>query len=239
MAHIPLVHASVVINEILPKIEDAKGSWIELYNNGSEPVSLDRWKIENTVGEVKTYTLNASAIIQSHGFLIFYNNDTGIPLNKSGDVVKLTDEKNTILDSQTYPGILGYNIAVGRTTDGGGIWVVCAFPTGGKTNNCLAPTETPTLPTPIPIPTAIPEPTFAIPAASSTPEVISTPVTIVTTQAIAPKVSPLASVAGTTTSVPDTDSNKRIGLVAMVISITWIALLIGIFFHKRRIKTQQ
>ncbi len=45
-----VVYASVVINELYPKPSDEQSEWIELYNSGSESVSLNLWKLENTEG---------------------------------------------------------------------------------------------------------------------------------------------------------------------------------------------
>lgn len=94
-------YAAVVINELFPKTEHADEQWIELFNTGSEPVSLDRWKLQGTTG---TFTMNASAIIAPLNFLVFRRTDTGITLAISGDTVRLYDEKNTLIDSQKLSG---------------------------------------------------------------------------------------------------------------------------------------
>ena len=161
-------HAEVVINELLPKTEPATLEWVELYNTGSQPVSLDRWRLQNSEGIVKTFILNASWIIAPHGFLTFTGSQTGISFSiaKDGDTVRLFDEKNNQVDSQTYPSILGYNTSMGRSSDGDGTWTMCTMPTNNMTNRCPQPSPTSTplptstpKPTPKPLPTKTPPPT--------------------------------------------------------------------------------
>jgi len=157
------VFAAVVINEIYPKPAAPSESmeWIELYNNGPESVSLDRWTLENSTGEKKTFILNASAIIAPNGFLTFPKSQTGLNLHDEGDTVRLSDVNNNVVDSQSYPSILGYSTSVGRSTDGSGSWVICTTPaTYNKPNNCPPPAPTPTpLPTSTPTPNPTPTPT--------------------------------------------------------------------------------
>lgn len=154
-------HAAVVINEVFPKTDDATKEWIELYNTGSDPVSMDRWTLQNTNVPTQTFMMNASSIIQSNGFLTFMQSQTGISLNVNGDTVRLSDEKNNLMDSQTYPGTLGFNTSMGRSPDGGNSWTICNSVTYNQKNDCpiATPTLTPTpSDTPTPMPTATPTP---------------------------------------------------------------------------------
>jgi hypothetical protein len=156
------VYAGVVINEIFPKTEDVTREWIELYNTGSESVSLNQWKLENTEGTPKTFVINASGIIASHGYITYYQPQTGIIFNVNGDTVRLTDDHNTLIDSQNYLSTLGYNTSMGRSPDGGSSWTICNSQTPDKPNDCplATPTQTPT-PSPIPTNTPIPVTTEA------------------------------------------------------------------------------
>lgn len=141
-----LVFGAIVINEVFPKTSDPKYSWVELYNNGTESVSLDRWTLASST---KSFMMNASSIIVPNGFLTFSGSQTSLEFNKEGDTVKLTDDKGVQVDNQSYPGTLGYNTAIGRTTDGGGVWVICSTGTQNQKNDCPEPSPTPTLtPTP-------------------------------------------------------------------------------------------
>jgi hypothetical protein len=166
-------YAAVVINELVPKMEPATGEWVELYNTGSESVSLDLWHIDHTETDAKSFILNAGARIEPHGFLTFSGTQTAISFSVQGDTVRLFDASGTLVDSKSYPGTLGYNTSMGRSTDGGDGWVECApdpyVATPNTNNNCPpAPTPTPTVapfptataaPTPTPLPTQTPIPT--------------------------------------------------------------------------------
>lgn len=157
-------YAAVVINELYPKTSDVTWEWVELYNTSSESVSLNQWKLHHTAGDAKSFILNASAIIGPHGFLTFSGSQTAINFSIEGDTVRLFDEKNNQVDSQSYPGILGYNTSMGRSSDGNGTWTICTIPTYNMPNNCPQPSPTPT-PIPTSTPTATPYPT---PTATST-----------------------------------------------------------------------
>ena len=147
------VYAAVVINELLPKTDPATYEWVELYNTGSEPVSLDRWHLDHIAGDAKSFILNAGAIIGPHGFLTVNGSQSAISFSIQGDTVRLFDANGTLVDSQNYPGTLGYNTSIGRSTDGGDGWVICTpdpyTATPNKPNACPPP------PTPTPTPTAI------------------------------------------------------------------------------------
>ena len=168
------VYAAVVINELLPKTDPASREWIELYNTGSETISLDRWHIDHTAGDVKSFILPANALVSPHGFLTFSGTQTAIVFSVEGDTARLFDANGTLVDSKNYPGTLGYNTSIGRSTDGGDGWANCApdpyTATPDKPNNCPpAPTPTPT-PTPVNTPTPTPRP-----LPTNTPSPIPTP----------------------------------------------------------------
>lgn len=188
------VHAAVVINEIFPKTDNPADQWIELYNNGSESVSLNRWKLQNSSGA--SFIINASGIIGANAFLTFDESQTAISLSKDGDSVQLLNDNNTQMDSQSYPGTLGYNTSMGRSVDGAGVWTLCTAWTKNTSNNCPPPPNTPTpTPAPIPLPTSTPVPTDT-PMDSPTPTAIMTfaPITfgnvLGTTRSLTPTLTP-------------------------------------------------
>lgn len=217
------VHAAVVINEILPKTADTAKSWIELYNSGSEPVSLDRWTLENITAPT-TFMMNASNIIAAHGFLTLPQTQTGITFSPEGDSLKLYDDKRTLMDQQGYPGILGYNTSMGRSVDGGGVWTMCTPPaTYNKANVCPPPPDTPT-PTATLMPTYTPIPT--VPAAA----------VIIPTEAVAPSgfaalITQAPAVLGTITSPTPTPTKSPAQLFSDLQQTReyrniWLAILI-------------
>jgi hypothetical protein len=166
------VYAAVVINEILPV--STTNEWVELYNTGSAREDLDGWKLDHTAGDAKYFFLNASSFIEPHGFLTIDGSQSAISFSPQGDTVQLFDKTGALVDSQSYPGTIGYNNSIGRSPDGGNGWVICAPDPYGWTknepNNCPpAPTPTPT-PTPVNTPTPTPKP-----LPTNTPSPIPTP----------------------------------------------------------------
>lgn len=165
------IHAAVVINEIAPKYTDPTWEWVELYNTDSASVSLDRWKLDHSAGDGTSYILNASFVIEPHGFLTLSTSQTAIAFSVDGDTVRLFNQNGSLVDSKSYPGTLGYNTSMGRSTDGGDGWVICTpdpyTATPGKANMCPpAPTATPvptSTATPTPAPTPTPPRVFVLP----------------------------------------------------------------------------
>lgn len=161
------IRADVVINEIYPKTNTPAEQWIELFNSGNAPISLDRWKIEPSTTTM-SFTLNASSMIPAGGYLALTQSQTAIILGVSGDTITLKNERNETVDSQSYPGILGFNTAIGRSKQGA--WAICSTATFNGENDCPEPTPTPTLaptarptigPSVTPMPTQTPRPTAA------------------------------------------------------------------------------
>ena len=224
------VHAAVVINELYPKPSDEQSEWIELYNTGSESVSLNLWKLENTTGEKKTFIINASAIIQAHAFLVFSKSQTGITMGNDGDTIKLIDQNNTTIDSQSFLGILGYNTSIGRTADGAGVWSTCTTSTPETKNSCPEPTTTPTplaSDTPTPTVTPLSSPTPIVPIDTPTPIVEIVYITQIPTPTPTPSGNELFTV----------HISKTVMIQALIVVVAWILLAI-IAAKKRHYKKQ-
>jgi len=224
------IYAAIHISEIYPKTEDVTKQWIELYNSGNESVSLDRWRLENSSGEITSFILNASAIIEAHSFLLFYQAQTGINLNKSGDTVKLTDEKNNTIDQQRYEGILGYNMSVGNSYEGKSGWSICTVATPNQPNNCPTPTIIPVLPTLIPTetPIPIPTPTPTLAENPTMPPLLLTPLPS-SINTITPEILSIA----THTPVTQGTNTKKFGIIAVILSTVWIFILLAVYFHNK------
>jgi hypothetical protein len=234
---LPLLHsqyskvlATVIINELYPKPSDEQSEWIELYNTGNESVSLNLWKLENTEGEKKSFIINASAIIQPKGFLLFPKSQTGITMRNDGDTIRLLDQNNTTIDSQNFQGILGYNTSIGRTIDGAGVWTTCTTATQETKNSCPEPTatpspiisETPTT-TVTPIPTAVPD---VILEDSPTPIIEVVVVTHIPTPT------------PTSTEIITLAIPKTIGAQVLIVAVSWAIIALFAIWNtaKRRHK---
>lgn len=161
-------HASVVINEVLANPEgDESGEYIELKNTGSESVDLTGYKISD---KQTTYALSGE--ILPGGYKAYYQSDTSIKLNNSGDEeVRLLNLGNEIVDNMTY-GITTQGKSWSRIPDGTGGFVNGADLTPLAVNTA-PPTPTPTN-SPTPTPTTEPS---ATPTPTSTPEDEPTPTT--------------------------------------------------------------
>ena len=93
----------VYINEILPNPEgaDETDEWVELYNSNNFDVDLQGWKIQDTAGTVKTYTIE-NLKISAYGFLVFKRPDTKIMLNNDEDGLNLLMPDNRVAFSVNY-----------------------------------------------------------------------------------------------------------------------------------------
>ncbi len=132
----------VVINEFLPDPYTAYGEeWIELYNPQSLDADISMYIIDDITGGGTTpYQIPVGTIIPGHGFLVFYQSDTGVGLNNDGDTVNfLQPDGSIVLDSYTYTSSSD-DISYGREYDGGPNWVTFDSPTPGATNGGTPPT---------------------------------------------------------------------------------------------------
>lgn len=166
------VSAQVTINEFVPDPISGQNEWVELYNLGTEPVSLLGWKISDQLATPHEYALDSLGSISADGFVFFeYPSGDGW-LNNGGDTVILKDNEGNPVDSFSYSSNPGEGKSLGRCPNGTGGFVIFDTPTKGRANP--NPTEVPTptsTPEPTEVPTDTPEPT-----ATPTPVPTSTPV---------------------------------------------------------------
>lgn len=82
----------VIISEILPSPlgSDEENEWIELHNNSETRGDLEGWKIKDTEGLIKEYTLPSSSIIEGKGFFLIKITESKINLNNDQDGVILS-----------------------------------------------------------------------------------------------------------------------------------------------------
>lgn len=102
--------AAVQINEIawMGTTVSANDEWVELYNDGTEAVSLDGWRLRASDG---TPDIALSGVIVAGGyFLLERTDDTSVPniaadliytgaLSNSGETLNLSDAAGTLIDS--------------------------------------------------------------------------------------------------------------------------------------------
>ncbi|MBQ9640631.1 MAG: CotH kinase family protein [Bacteroidaceae bacterium] len=140
----------VVINEIMACNVDVVldpsinyGSWMELYNAGTEDFSLEGLYVTDDSLDLKKFRLNERAddnVVPAKGFKAIYfdHHDVYAPwqvdfkLSYEGGLIMLTDGEQVIA-SQTYPQAIG-RTSYARRTNGGNLWATTYTPTPGASN---------------------------------------------------------------------------------------------------------
>jgi hypothetical protein len=91
----------VFINEWLPNPNgaDAKGEFIEIFNNGSVPVNLNGWVLKTTA---KKPFIFGAQIIAAHGYLVLTHATTKLSLKNNGETVSLYDAGGRLVDESSY-----------------------------------------------------------------------------------------------------------------------------------------
>lgn len=242
----PHVSAAIVINEIFPKTEPITNEWIELYNTDTNPVTLDKWRLENASGS-NASIFNASATIGPKEFLTIYQTQSGLTLNINGDTVRLFDDKNILVDSQSYPGTLGYNTSMGRSSDGGSGWVICTpnpeyVSTPNTTNKCpQPPTNTPTstltiTPTNTPTRTVVYATPTAIIATTGQKTTIDTSSNFAFPNVLGDVTSQTPTLTPAPANFQEQDSFKKIWMIIMIIGVSFALVIMSIGMYKTRNK---
>lgn len=114
-------NANVVINEIMYDLEgaDSGREWIEIFNNGTEQIDLNGWKLyEAEVNHKIATTTTNNFIIPSGGFAVIADNpekflmdwpnfpgvifDSAFSLNNSGENLVIKDGSLNIIDEVNY-----------------------------------------------------------------------------------------------------------------------------------------
>lgn len=145
-----LTHAAVVINEIawMGSSDNANAEWIELYNDGSDAVSLSGWTITSS-GTAPNITIGSGKSIPGNGYFLFERtSDASVPnvsadqiytgaLSNSGDTLALKDASGTVIDQVvggTNWGNIGGDNATKKTAQRSGSSWVTADPTPKAAN---------------------------------------------------------------------------------------------------------
>jgi hypothetical protein len=162
-----VANTDVVINEVSPNPEGGGSEvaeFIELYNKGSESVTITGWKISDTQGSTNTYAIPENTI-SAGGYKSFTRGTTGIALNNDGDGVNLKDNTDQAIDSMSF-GSSSQGKSWSRNPNGTGSFANDTQPTENAAN-AAPPTPTPTnTPAPTIVPTAAPS---ATPTKTPTP----------------------------------------------------------------------
>lgn len=210
--HIPLVDASIVLNEISPRTSP---EWLELYNSGTDPIDLNNWYLKDAAGNKKpiavTEPLSPNNYFLATGYSSWLNN-TGT------ESVYLYDSADVLVDSVSFAETKEGTV-IARIPDITGTWLLDQVSSPLASNDSVLPSPIPSpSPTPSPSPSPSPLPTPAAVAATPSPTTTPTPTPTPTPVLIStPKPSPtptplpspssdlLASPEGTVAAAVDVD----------------------------------
>jgi hypothetical protein len=106
----------VTISEVFPNPAgaDAGHEWIELYNAGSETVSLRGWSLKDAAG--KTYVFKDARIAPGE-YLVIASDTSKIALNNNAEKVFLYDASGELADLLEYGFSVGSDVSVMRIGD--------------------------------------------------------------------------------------------------------------------------
>ncbi len=98
-----MISEHMIISEFLPNPagKDADGEFIELFNNGGEPINLGSWKLKDASGKVFAF---ANQKIGAEEYLVLDYKTSKIPLNNNGEALFLYDNHGNLVDRAEYSG---------------------------------------------------------------------------------------------------------------------------------------
>ena len=140
----------VCINEVMTNADGSdqgifpQGEWVELYNSGSEGVSLEGWAIVDIGGWyhpinqqswVGFEDLDPPFILQPGEFAVIAENEIGtLRLNNGGETIFLRDAGNMTID-EIETGVASNGVSkIPDSTNNDGIWVDSETPSPGYHN---------------------------------------------------------------------------------------------------------
>lgn len=116
--------------------------WIELYNDGTSPVSLNGYFLTDNLNNPDKWQIN-NITIAAKGFALFWAdskdsaNHTGFNLNATLEQIGLYRPDLSVVDTLSYS-LQDPNISFGRKTDGSIEWVLFTKSTPSASNNTIS-----------------------------------------------------------------------------------------------------
>lgn len=120
--------SGLFINEVYSSNPD----WIELYNGTDGEIDLSNFTLQDDKGAAEEYKIPDGTKIAAKSYLVLDAFAFGLS-SSNGDLVKLFDTKNGLVDEVTIP-VMESGKSYGRETDGGATWKKWDVPTKGKNN---------------------------------------------------------------------------------------------------------
>jgi len=108
----------IFINEWFPNPagSDAKGEFIELFNNGNAPVNLENWKLETSAGK-KAFSLNGYSVA-ANSYLVLKRSQTKLTLKNSDESLSLYNSNGHLVDQSSFLGEAPEGKSFSRINDG-------------------------------------------------------------------------------------------------------------------------
>ncbi len=130
---------SIKMNELYAKGTAADPDWVELYNPGTSPVSLNGYKIYDQGGQTGSkpkLEFPAEAVIPAKGYYVIVTDvdtDAGFGMSSGGEDVWLENDSSRVIDQIKF---LPHetNQTYGRYPDGDSTWQVLNTMTRGASN---------------------------------------------------------------------------------------------------------
>jgi hypothetical protein len=99
-----LADSRISITELLPNPSgsDAGEEFIELYNDGDEVVSLEKYSLQFRATNPKTYIFPFGSTVASHSYITFSDTQTGMTLTNTAGVIQLLYNGEPIGESIEY-----------------------------------------------------------------------------------------------------------------------------------------
>jgi len=147
----PGVEAAVLINEVLAdpagdanqdgEAHATRDEFVELVNDGLEPVSLANWTLSDAI-QVR-HTFNDLTAVPGRGFFVVFGGGApqgffhaatassgGLGLNNAGDAITLRDAHASIIDAMLYGPEGGMDVSLARSPDATGAFAAHASVNG-------------------------------------------------------------------------------------------------------------
>lgn len=128
----PMDFSKLRITEFMPDPEGSDDAeWIELFNAGTEPITLDGIKLDDEEGGSRGYTVSDDTPLEPGAYRVFGRQDTKIALNNTSDAARLFDPFDQLLVSIPYDDVTeGASYAVDKNN----AWRWTSTPTPGDPN---------------------------------------------------------------------------------------------------------
>ena len=99
-----LGQGQIIINEFLPNPDgpDADGEWVEIFNQGTEPVNLMDWQLDDSEQGSRPYLFVDELWLEAGAYLVIEREESGLALNNTSDAVRIFNPANSLIDEVAY-----------------------------------------------------------------------------------------------------------------------------------------